>query len=127
MTTQKGKTEKTRKAFVNAFVKWDGHLNHEFQEAKNREASEAVLNRNAKAVKIAAIEFDEEITEELKALEKKIQELKAIQHYIESYKIVNPGRIHTASTYGMTDRLPEIEKMQKKYEDKYFNKKYGGN
>ena len=120
-----GKLEKARKAFVKAYIQLDGHYNNELQEARNRDASHRVFERNAETVKKAAKNLNEVCDTEIEALEKRIAELKGIKHSL--YKRSFSSALHLVYLYEIKEDFPEIEKGLDAYQNKYLDKRYGVN
>jgi uncharacterized protein YeaO (DUF488 family) len=112
--------KKAIRGYIKSFIKYGGHLNNEFQEAKNRKASEKVLDRNKKDVINRARELSEIIESETDLLEKKLDHLRAIKNYLRSVSI-SPQPYYV---YSSLDPFPEIEKGIDEYQDRYLDRKW---
>ncbi len=116
-----GDLEKTRKAFVKAYVNYQGHINHEFQHAKNLEQSKKVVDRNIQEVRKTADTFDKACEEKIKRLEKEIDQVKVMQHHLGEFSYF--PKTHYMSL--LKETFQEIEKGEQKYSDRYYDRKYG--
>ena len=116
-----GALERARKAFVKAYVAYDGHTNCEYQYSKNLEKSEAVRQRNIQAVRKAAKELNEECENEIERLQKRIDEIKLMQYHLPEFSYF--PKTHYMSL--LKETFPEITKGLDDYADRYLNKKYG--
>ena len=112
--------KKAQKAFTRAYITYEGHINWEFQYSKNLEKSKKVVDRNIEAVRTTARAFEELCGNELELLEKKMDEIKGLRHYLQEMRYF-PKNLYS---FGLRETFPEIEKGTDAYGDKYLDRKY---
>lgn len=117
-----GELAKARKAFVKAYVTYEGHTNWEFQCSKNRALSDKVRERNIQEVRRTANILNSECEREIEILEKRVDELKAHKSLLRPFSYFPKNFTSFIEEY-----FPEIETGAKKYERRYLDRKYGDN
>jgi len=118
MITKEAKA--AREKWVKAMIKCGGHYHNEFQEARNKTASNRVFDRNLAAVKEAAKGYLDAADEEIKVLEEMISRLKIEQHYARE-ATYSPNPIYS---YSLDEFISEIPKGIEEYGDDYYDRKW---
>jgi len=111
--------KRARKAFTKAYIRAQGHLEHEFQGAKSLETSKRVADRNREAVRSTASNLGEVCDRRIAKLEKQIGEAEMMKYHLREMSYYPKN-----SSYGMEDSFPEIQKGLDKYADRYYDRKY---
>ena len=111
--------KKARKAFTNAYIQSQGHINWEFQYSKNRDKSTKVAERNTAEVRRTAATLTEVCDKRMAELKEEISKMEMIKYHLREMQYYPK-----ITAYGIETVFPEILEGVDQYGNRYLDRKY---